>query len=70
MDVRALPLLGRPRGLSIFAAACLPKISGKTSRALRARAKVSFVQVGLSRSALSGLRLRFVPLHLAFVGLT
>jgi hypothetical protein len=37
MDVRALPDLGRPRGLSILAAACLPNISGKTSRAVRAR---------------------------------
>lgn len=62
MDVRALPVLGRPRGLSIFAAACLPKISGKTSRALRAREKVSYVQTGLSRSARAGLRLRFIPL--------
>jgi hypothetical protein len=36
---------------------------------LRAREKVSFVQTGFSRSARSGLRLRFIPLHLTFVGL-
>ncbi len=69
MDVRALPDFGRPRGLSILAAACLPYISGNTSGALRARAKVSFVQTGFSRSARSGLRLRFIPLYLTFVGL-
>jgi len=67
MDVRALPDFGRPRGLSILAAVAAPKISGKTSRALRARAKVSFVQAGLSRLVFSGLRLRFITFHLAFV---
>jgi hypothetical protein len=48
INVRALPDFGRPRGFNIDAA---PKISGNTSRALRAREKVSFVHVGLSRSA-------------------
>jgi len=67
IDVRALPVFGRPRGLSILAAFDGPKISGKTSRALRARAKVAFVQAGLSRSVFSGLRLRFISLYLAFV---
>ncbi len=70
MDVRALPDFGRPQGLSILSAVCLPKIAGKTSRALRARAKVSFVQTGFSRSARSGLRLRFIPFYLAFISLT
>ena len=69
MEVRALPVFGRPRGLSILAAVCLANISGKTSRALRARAKVSFVHTGFSRSARSGLRLRFIPFYLTFVGL-
>src|SRR5271165_838030 len=69
MDVRALPDFGRPRGLSILAAVCLPYISGNTSRAVRARAKVSFVQTGFSRSARSGLRLRFIPFYRTFVGL-
>lgn len=65
MDVRALPDFGRPRGFSILAAVDLPKISGKTSRALRARPDVSFVHAGFSRSALSGLRLLFISSHLA-----
>jgi hypothetical protein len=68
IDVRALPDFGRPRGLSIFAAVGAPKISGRTSRARRAREKVSLVQAGFSRSARSGLRLRFIPSDLAFVG--
>jgi hypothetical protein len=46
IDVRALPDLGRPRGLNILAADAAPKISGNTSRALGARAKVPFVQAG------------------------
>jgi len=51
IDVRALPDFGRPRGFNILAAVPAPKISGNTSRALRARAKVSFVHAGFSRSA-------------------
>jgi hypothetical protein len=69
IDVRALPDFGRPRGFNILAADAAPKISGNTSRALRARAKVSFVHVGFSRSAFWGLGLRFISFHLAFVGL-
>jgi hypothetical protein len=69
IDVRALPDFGRPRGFSILAAVAAPKISGNTSRALRARAKVSFVQAGFSRSTFPGLGLRFISFHLAFVGL-
>ena len=67
MDVRALPDFGRPRGLSILAAVFLPNISGNTSRALRACAEVSLVQTGFSRSARSGLRLRFIPLYITIV---
>jgi hypothetical protein len=67
IDVRALPDFGRPRGFSISAAAVAPKISGKTSCALRARAKVSFVHAGLSRLVFSGLRFCFIPFHLASV---
>lgn len=70
MDVRALPDFGRPRGFSIFAAVDLPKISGRTSCALRARLKVSSLQAGFSRSAFAGLRLRFISFHLALVRFT
>jgi hypothetical protein len=66
--VRALPDFGRPRGFNILAADAAPKISGSTSRALRARAKVSFVHAGFSRSAFWGLGLRFISFHFAFVG--
>jgi hypothetical protein len=52
-----------------LAAVPAPKISGNTSRALRARAKVSFVHAGFSRSAFCGLGLRFISFDLAFVGL-
>jgi hypothetical protein len=69
IDVRALPDFGRPRGFNILAVDAAPKISGNTSRALRARAKVSFVHAGFSRSAFWGLGLRFISFHLAFVGL-
>jgi hypothetical protein len=69
IDVRALPDFGRPRGFNILAAVPAPKISGNTSRALRARAKVSFVHAGFSRSAFWGLGLRFISFDLAFVGL-
>ena len=69
IDVRALPDFGRPRGFNILVADAAPKISGNTSRALRARAKVSFVHAGFSRSAFWGLGLRFISFHLAFVGL-
>lgn len=69
IKVRALPVLGRPRGFSIFADVAALNISGSTSAALRARAKVSLVQTGLSRSARSGLRFRLISFHLAFVGL-
>ena len=69
IDVRALPDFGRPRGFNILAADAAPKISGNTSRALRARAKVSFVHAGFSRSAFWGLGLRFISFHLTFVGL-
>src|SRR6204780_4612318 len=51
IDVRALPDFGRPRGFNILAADAAPKISGNTSRALRAGAKVSFVHAAFSRSA-------------------
>ena len=64
-----MPVFGRPRGLSILAAVDDPNISGKMSRALRARAKVAFVQAGLSRSVFSALRLRFISLYLTFVRL-
>jgi hypothetical protein len=37
IDVRALPDFGHPRGFNNFAADATPKISGNTSRALRAR---------------------------------
>src|SRR5579883_2145326 len=67
MEVRALPDLGRPRGFNIFVAAGLPKISGRTSRALRARRNVALVHTGFSRSALSELRVRFISFHLALV---
>jgi hypothetical protein len=69
IDVRALPDFGRPRGFNILAAVAALKISGNTSRALRARAKVSFVHAGFSRSTFPGLGLRFISFHLAFVGL-
>ena len=59
-DVRTLPDFGRPRGLRIFAAVAAPKASGRTSYARRARENVSLVQAGFSRSARSGLRLRFM----------
>ena len=68
METRALPVFGRPRGLSICFAAASPKSFGKTSRAGRARLNVSFLQAGFSRSVFSGLGLRFIPFHLAFVG--
>jgi hypothetical protein len=69
IDVRALPDFGRPRGFDILAAVPAPKICGNTSCALRARAKVSFVHTGFSRSAFWGLGLRFISFDLAFVGL-
>lgn len=68
IDVRALPDFGRPRGFSIFAEVAVPKIFGRTSRAVRAREKLSLVQAGFSRSARSGLSLRFIPSDLAFIG--
>src|ERR1700692_3969780 len=43
IDVRAVPDFGRPWGFNILAAVAALKISGNTSRALQARAKVSFV---------------------------
>jgi hypothetical protein len=67
--VRALPDFGRPRGFNILAADAALKISGNTSRALRARAKVSFVHAGFSRSTFPGSGLRFISFHLTFVGL-
>src|SRR5467141_795435 len=69
IDVRALPDFGRPRGFNILAAVPAPKISGNTSRALRARAKVSFVHAGFSRSAFWGLGLRFISFDLALLAL-
>lgn len=69
INVRALPDFGLPRGFNILAAVPAAKISGNTSRALRARAKVSFVHSGFSRSAFWGLGLRFISFDLAFVGL-
>jgi hypothetical protein len=69
IDVRALPDVGRTRGFDILAAVPVSKISGNTSRALRAQAKVSFVHAGFSRSAFWGLGLRFISFDLAFVGL-
>jgi len=66
-------VLARPPGeitlAEILAAVDGPKISGKTSRALRARANVAFVQAGLSRSVFSALRFRFISLYLTFVRL-
>ncbi len=70
MAMRALPLLGRPRGRSILSAAASPKSSGKTSRAGRARRNVSLLQAGLSRPVRSGLRLRLILLYLTSVGFT
>src|ERR1700722_20896414 len=67
IEVRAWPVFGLPRGLSSLAEVAALNNSGRTSRALRAREKLSFVQTGLSRSARSGLRLRFISLHLAVV---
>ena len=52
----------------ILAAVAALNIFGRTSPALRARAKVSLVQTGLSRSAFAGLPLRFISFHLAFIG--
>jgi hypothetical protein len=69
INVRALPDFGLPRGFNILAAVPAAKIPGNTSRALRARAKVSFVHAGFSRSAFWGLGLRFISFDLAFVGL-
>jgi hypothetical protein len=48
VDVLALPDFGRPRGFNILAAVSAPKISGNTSRALRARSTVSFAHAGFS----------------------
>jgi len=67
INVRALPVFGRPRGFSILAAAAFPNSSGSTTCALRARVKVSFVQTGFSRPAFSELGLRFIPLHLTSI---
>ena len=69
ISVRALPVFGRPRDLSIRAAVAFPKISGSTSPALRARANVSFVQTGLSRSLVQNYvcaSYRFTSRSLAF----
>jgi hypothetical protein len=68
IKVRALPDFGLPRGFNILAAVPAAKISGNTSRALRARAKVSFAHSGFSRSAFRGLGLRFISFDLSFVG--
>jgi len=54
INVRALPDFGLPRGFNILAAVPAAKIPGNTSRAMRARAKVSFVHAGFSRSAFWG----------------
>src|SRR3989338_1174781 len=62
--------LGRPRGLSMAAAARAPKIFGRTSRAGRALASIALVHSGLSRLIFSGLGRFFIPFHLAFVGFT
>jgi len=67
INVRALPDFGLPRGFNILAVPAA-KISGNTSRALRARAKVSFVHSGFSRSAFRGLGLRFISFALSFIG--
>lgn len=70
MATRALPVLGRPRGRSISLAVERLYSSGNTSRAGRARLKVSLVHTGLSRPARSGLRFfRFISLHLSLVRL-
>ena len=66
--MRALPVFGRPRGFSICFAVASPKSFGKTSRAGRARLKVSFFQTGLSRLVFSGLGLRFIPFYLTSIG--
>ena len=56
------------RGLSIFADVATLNISGSASAALLARGKLFLVQAGSSRSVRSGLRLRLISFHLAFVG--
>ncbi len=69
MAMRAVPVLGRPCGLSILSAVALPKSFGRTACAGRARLNVSLVQAGLSWPARSGLRLRLIFLHLTSIRL-
>ena len=56
MGLLGASLFGRPRGRNSLLAIALPKISGSTSRAGRARRKSSAVHAGLSGSV----RTRFV----------
>jgi hypothetical protein len=69
MAVRAVPVFGRPRGFSIFFEALVPKISGNTSAAGRALAKVALVHLGFSVVLLLVVVLRFIVSRLAAVGL-
>ena len=60
IDVRATPVFGRPRGLSIRLATGAPKISGRISVADFAFANVVFVHSGFSRALRSLVVLRFI----------
>jgi len=68
MDVRAWPVFGRPRAFSICFALVAPKISGNTSCAGRALAKVAFVHSGFSRAFRFWSDFRFIMFHLASIG--
>jgi len=59
MEVRTSADFGRPRGRSNLFAMALPKSSGRTSRAGRARRKSASVQGGLSGSVCARFRARF-----------
>ncbi len=68
MAVRARPVLGRPRGFSIFFATLAPKISGNASAAGRALENVAFVHSGFSCTFRLVLVFRFIAFRLAADG--
>jgi len=70
IEVRGAALFGRPRGRSSLLAMALPKISGSTSRAGRARRNISSVHSGLSGSVrvFLNFRLAFIAAYLSPVG--